>query len=102
MPFIFTLHENLHIPGVWGAWLLGGVALIWMFDCFVGAYLTLPHGRLSLRKWSPAWKVKAGAGRTRFNYDMHRAGGLWFWALLFMLAFTGVSFNLHEENIGLA
>lgn len=97
MPFIYQLHMSLHLPENWGLWLVGGVALLWFLDCFVGAYLTFPHGRLSFKKWKPSWKVKTNAGGQRVNYDLHRAGGLWFWALLATLAFSGVSFNLHEE-----
>lgn len=97
MPFIYVLHQRLHLPLTWGTWLVGGVALIWALDCLVALYLTFPHGRLSLRKWGPAWMVKTNAGTRRLNYDLHRAGGLWPWVLLLLIAISGVSFNLHKE-----
>lgn len=124
MPFLYKLHFTLHIPEMWGidswgVWLLGGVALIWMLDCFVGFYLTLPikrkragalaadaaSTRYGLResnaaiyrsrwqRWKPAWQVKPN----RLNFDLHRAFGLWTWALLFIIAFTAASLNLDRE-----
>jgi uncharacterized iron-regulated membrane protein len=86
------------------------VALIWTLDCFVGFFLTLPvgnrrrsmvgTGRIQpdevfrsdrIRKgfwscWKPAWQLKLGAGGHRVNYDLHRAAGLWLWAMLFVTA----------------
>lgn len=45
--FLYKLHYSLHLPEMWGTdrwgiWLLGSVAMIWMLDCLVGFYLTLP------------------------------------------------------------
>jgi uncharacterized iron-regulated membrane protein len=102
---------------------MGIVALIWMFDCCIGFYVTLPQPRRTLtnrtltsrsnksfesrhnqrsikswwQRWLPAWQIKRGAGATRLNFDLHRANGLWFWAVLFMLALSGVFFNLQTE-----
>jgi uncharacterized iron-regulated membrane protein len=89
----------------WGIWLMGGIAMIWVFDCFVGFYLTLPVRRRSItapgkswwRRWQPAWKVRWQGGGTKLNFDLHRAFSLWTWALLFILAFTAFSLNLYRE-----
>lgn len=113
MPFLYKLHYTLHIPGQAGVILFGIIALMWMFDCFVGFYLTLPmRGKKPARqpskrparagkswwtRWKPAWLIKIGAAFTRINLDIHRAGGLWFWAVLFILALTSVSLNLSGE-----
>ncbi|MGH8727716.1 MAG: PepSY-associated TM helix domain-containing protein [Burkholderiales bacterium] len=120
MPFLYKLHFTLHIPQMWGidswgVWLLGIVALIWMLDCFVGFYLTLPMKRRHAgtvntetsdrgllgsnpnrswwQRWKPAWQVKSN----RLNFDLHRAFALWTWALLFVVAFTAASLNLYRE-----
>ena len=94
-------HRTLSLPGLWGTWLLGGVAIVWLFDCFVGAYLTLPKGakgpRAFLSKWKTAWTLKPRASSTRRNLDLHRAGGLWLWGVLATLAVTSISFNLEHE-----
>lgn len=111
--FLYVLHYSLHLPTMWGIdrwgkWLMGGVAILWTLDCFVGAYLTLPPrrqrvgraaaaGRSFWQRWKPAWKIKTGASRFRLAFDIHRAFGLWLWGLLFVVAFTGFSLNLFNE-----
>lgn len=91
--WLYHLHRQLAIPGLWGGWILGGVSLLWFFDCFIGACLTFPRGHAVLRRWWPAWKVR----RTRLNYDVHRAGGLWPWLLLGTMALSGVYLTLYNE-----
>ncbi|MGQ0594237.1 MAG: PepSY-associated TM helix domain-containing protein, partial [Gammaproteobacteria bacterium] len=50
-------------------------------------------GRPFWQRWRLAWRIK----RSRFNYDLHRASGLWVWAMLFVLAWSSVAFNLNTE-----
>jgi uncharacterized iron-regulated membrane protein len=100
VPFVFRLHADLTpIPlGGYGGLILGIVAVAWSIDCFVGFYLTLPHALARfLRRWKPSWLVKWPAGAFRVNFDLHRAGGLWFWPLLFVLAWSSVMFTLAAE-----
>jgi len=91
--WLYHLHRQLAIPGRWGEWILGGVSLLWFVDCFIGAYLTFPRGHDVLQRWWPAWRVR----QARLNYDLHRAGGLWPWLLLAMMALSGVYFTLYNE-----
>lgn len=103
MPFLYRLHYTLAL-GTVGTWVFGVVALLWTIDCFVGAWLTLPlRARRNepstkgwWRRWAPAWKLRAGGGAYRLNFDLHRAGGLWPWALLLVLAWSSVAFNLYD------
>lgn len=118
--FLYKFHYSLHIPefwGIdrWGEWLLGAIAILWTLDCFVGACLTLPARRRGgagaddgsldppspragwWQRWKPAWKLRTGAGAYKLNFDLHRAGALWTWGLLFILAFTAFSLNLYRE-----
>ena len=119
LPFLYKLHYSLHIPDFggknrWGYWFMGGVALLWLLDCFVAVVLTLPAGRRKGRldapvgagqaerrswwaRWSTSWKIRRGAGAYKFNFDLHRAGSLWTWSLLFLLALSSVSLNLYQE-----
>ncbi|WP_027469605.1 PepSY-associated TM helix domain-containing protein [Deefgea rivuli] len=96
MPFLYRFHYTFAIPE-WGVLTMGIVALIWMFDCFVGAYLTFPKGRPFVEKWRPAWKIKTAASFHRINLDLHRASGLWLWAVLLIFAWSSVAFNLREQ-----
>ncbi|MTV41667.1 PepSY-associated TM helix domain-containing protein [Duganella radicis] len=105
--FLYRLHYTLHIPEMWGIdrwgiWLMGGIAIIWVIDSFVGFYLTLPLHRQNanktwMQRWKPAWKVRWNGGGTKLNFDLHRAFSLWTWILLFILAFTAFSLNLYSE-----
>lgn len=108
--FLYVLHFSLHIPefwGIdrWGIWLLGVIAILWTIDCFTGVYLTFPASRKSdsrtrpswWQRWKPAWRVRRNAGAYKLNYDLHRAGSLWPWLLLLILAFTAFSLNLYRE-----
>ncbi len=108
--FLYVFHYTLHLPQMWGidrwgVWLLGGVAVLWTCDCFVGFYLTLPRrpntarapARSFWRRWKPAWSIKTSASAYRINFDVHRAVGLWLWGVLFTVAFTAFSLNLYSE-----
>ena len=104
MPFVYKLHYELAL-GDAGVWILGITALIWTLDCFVGFYLTLPPRKSSHRtkplatknfwqRWQPAWLIKWSASKTRINFDLHRAGGLWLWLALLVFAWSSVYMNL--------
>lgn len=97
MPFLYIVHNNLFLPGRWGSWLMGGIALIWTFDCFVGFALTWPRSRPLLARWRQVWTIRRGTGVQRLVLDFHRASGLWFWSILLMLAVSGVALNLSDE-----
>lgn len=117
MPFLRTVHYSLHIPAFWGTdrwgyWLMGGVALLWLADSFVALYLTTPRrlkkpspaapGRHRpathwLQRWKPSWLLRWSAGGYKLNFDLHRAGGLWVWAVIIVVAFTSFSLNLYRE-----
>lgn len=105
IPFIYRLHYSLALGAV-GDTLMGLVALLWLLDCFAGAYLTFPTRqrtqapssiRLWLTRWWPAWKARLRGGAYKLNFDLHRAGSLWAWAMLFVLAWSSVAFNLNDE-----
>lgn len=111
--FLYKLHYSLHLPEMggsdrWGIWLMGVIALIWTVDCFTGVVLTLPASRATRmpdapagrgfwQRWRPSWQVRWHGGTYKLNFDLHRAGSLWTWGLLFLLAFTAFSLNLYRE-----
>jgi uncharacterized iron-regulated membrane protein len=111
MSFLYRLHYALALDKV-GTVLMGIVALLWTFDCFAGAWLTLPSRRAPgtpameggagtgrkkswLARWKPAWLVRAG-GSFAFVFSWHRASGLWVWAMLLVFAWSSVGLNLEE------
>lgn len=104
MPFLYRLHHSLAL-GTVGTWVFGVIAVLWTVDCFVGAWLTFPlrarNDRTATRgwwrRWAPAWKLRWHGGPYRVNFDLHRAGGLWPWAMLLVLAWSSVAFNLYDS-----
>lgn len=99
MPFLYVVHNNLMLPGRYGNWLMGGIALLWAIDCFVAIMLTFPRSRPFFERWRQAFLIRRGTNSQRMTLDMHRSGGLWLWCLLLMLAVTGVSLNLADELV---
>lgn len=102
LPFIERLHYALAL-GDTGLFVFGLVAIAWTIDCFIGAALTFP-ARLKkrgpgskpwLRRWRPSWLLRRHAGSYKLVFDLHRAGGLWLWAMLLVFAWSGVAFNLY-------
>lgn len=105
MPFIYRLHYSLALDGV-GTLIFGVVSLLWTLDCFVGAWLTFPRRRenhaghdgaapIWLARWWPSWQLRSGSVY-KISFNLHRAGGLWTWALLLVLAWSSVAFNLPQ------
>lgn len=97
LPFLYRIHDTLLLPETWGMLLLGVVAILWSLDCLVGLSLTLPRGRPRLRRWLGFWALKRRAGSYRRILDLHRAGALWFWAMLLVMAISGLSLTLHDQ-----
>ncbi len=105
MPFVYRLHHSLAL-GTIGTWIFGVVALLWTLDCFVGAWLTFPpprrrnarhRPRRFWTRWAKAWRIRWRAGGHKRTFDLHRAGGLWPWALLLVFAWSGVALTLYDQ-----
>lgn len=100
IPFLHQLHSTLYVLGTTGPIILGIVAIAWMVDNIFGFYLTLPKGakgRAFWSKWKTAWTIKKGAKTERRTLDLHRAPGLWIWALLFITAISSLAVTLKHE-----
>jgi uncharacterized iron-regulated membrane protein len=112
IPFIYVLHYSLQLPGNYGLFLMGSVAVIWLLESVIGIYLTLPkshrgalpvtHGerrqelKTWIQRWAMAWRIKPQSSRLRFNFDLHRAGGLWLLPLMTVMAVSAVSLTLRD------
>lgn len=104
MDGVYALHYHLALPGQWGErakTLLGVAALGWLVTGFVGIAITWPRAprgsaprQAWWRRWAPAWRIARGAPPLRFITDVHRAGSLWLWSLMLVIAWTAVGFNL--------
>ena len=101
VPFLYSLHYGF-IAGEWGRWAFGLAALVWTIDCFVGFYLTWPVRRMPYRgaagwlaRWQSAWRIRRSLGH-KLVFDLHRAGALWLWPLLFVFAWSAVALSLPQ------
>lgn len=97
LPFLYKLHYSLHIPEVrdvrLGMWVMGIVSVVWILDCFIALWISLPN----IRSWRKSFAFRTGQGWPKLTFDLHRSGGVWVWLLLLMLAVTSVSMNLGRE-----
>lgn len=94
IPFLYALHYSLHLPNVGssniGILLMGGIAIVWVLDCFIALWISFP----SLKAWRKSLSFRWQAGGMRLVFDLHRSGGVWIWLLLLLIALTSVSMNL--------
>jgi len=121
----FSLHiPEMAGTDRWGIWLMGIIALIWLINSLISFFLTLPVRRKTIstkfddrqtanicdclqqsqlsrttwwQRWKPAWLINRRGSAFRINFDLHRAGGLWFLGFILILAFTSFSLNLYRE-----
>lgn len=99
VPWVYEIHYSLFLPSGLSGWFLGLLAAIWAGDCFVGLALTFPARRPFWRGWTKSWRMKSRAGGHRRTVDVHRAGGLWLWALLLIMAATGFYLRVGDFTV---
>lgn len=97
MPFLYKLHYSLHLPpagGVeLGTWLMGLIAIVWLFDTLLALAISFPKREQWRRSFAFRWR----AGGHKLTFDLHRSGALWVYVLVLMLALTSISMNLREQ-----
>ena len=94
--FIYRLHHSLAL-GKWGTWIMGIAATVWLVDCCLAVALTLPRRWPWWPRWAKSWHIKTTAGLHRAVFDTHRAGGLWPWLLLVIVAASAIHMNLPNQ-----
>ncbi|WP_273240803.1 PepSY-associated TM helix domain-containing protein [Hyphomonas atlantica corrig.] len=94
MNFLYELHLDLHL-GPMMVWFLGLVALLWILDHVAALILSFPN----VKKWMASFKVRWGAGSHKVNFDLHRAGGLWFWPVTLVVAVSSLYLTWYEPFV---
>jgi uncharacterized iron-regulated membrane protein len=97
MNIVYGVHTALGTRSGAGWQFMGYVALVWTIDSLVAIWLTFPRGVGPFwLRWRQGWGIKWRANFTRVNFDLHRAGGLWLWPLLFVFGWSSVMFGLPQ------
>ena len=92
MDFIYELHIDLML-GPWMVWFLGLVAFLWIIDHIAAAVLSFPVAA----KWIQSFRIRRRARGHKLVFDLHRAGGLWFFPATLILAVSGTYLNWYDE-----
>jgi uncharacterized iron-regulated membrane protein len=83
--WMVDLHRNL-LAGTTGRSIVGGFGIV--------AFLLSATGLLmwctGARNWRAWISVRRRGSTLRFNYELHRAAGLWAYAFLALISFTGI------------
>ena len=89
VPMVYRLHMSL-FAGTVGQWITGIVAALWIGAMVIGIVLAIPR----LGHWRTAFSIKWRSSRARVLFDLHRTVGLGGFAVLAVIAFTGLYMNL--------
>lgn len=89
VPMVYRLHMSL-FAGTVGQWITGIVAAMWIGAMIIGIVLAIPR----LGHWRTAFSIKWRSSRARVLFDLHRTVGLGGFAVLAVIAFTGLYMNL--------
>jgi uncharacterized iron-regulated membrane protein len=82
--WMVDLHRNL-LSGSTGRGIVGAIGIVLFVLSATGLIMWLTGAR-SWRAWT---SVRLGSA-TRFHYELHRASGLWSYAFLAVISFTGI------------
>lgn len=85
MTWLYDLHYTL-LAGDVGRWVVGGLGALLAASLLTGLWLWWP----TPAQRSAAWRLKRGAGRPRFVFDLHRLAGIYPLLITALLALTGV------------
>lgn len=97
--FVYKLHYSLHLPSIWGfepgVILMGALAIVWCIDSLIALWISFP----SRQHWRKSLRFRLQQGSHKRAFDLHRSGGVWFFPLLLVVAFTSVAMNLRNELV---
>ena len=91
LDWVIDLHHNL-LAGKAGRRVVGVAGIVLFMMSLTGLALSLLRGA----SWKALFKISAAGPRRRFYFELHRATGLWTYALLTVLSFTGIALAFPE------
>ncbi len=84
--FVFELHYALLMPWDISSPIVGLSSMLLIISTLTGLIVWWPL----TGKWRQALTFKAGAGKVRFNYDLHKVGGFYTLLVMVPVLFSGV------------
>ncbi|WP_042886991.1 PepSY-associated TM helix domain-containing protein [Cupriavidus necator] len=91
LPTLFHLHRYL-LSGDTGKTITGVAGMLLLLTTLVGMVVWWP--KMKLRSVVQAFRITHGGSWSRFNYSLHRAGGILAAPVLAIIAFSGWYLNL--------
>jgi len=92
---MFELHYALLIHGETGEMIVGISTALLIISALTGLIVWWPL----TGKWRNALRFKPGAGKARFNYDLHKSSGVWTLAAMIPILFSGIYFVLPHNVV---
>ena len=86
--WLVDLHRNL-LLGRQGRLAAGAIGIVLFALSATGLLMWLTGGR----NWRAWISIRRRGSRLRFNYELHRAAGLWAYAFLALISFTGIELS---------
>ncbi len=84
--FIFELHYDLLLPSEVGDIVVGVSAALLIISTLTGLIVWWPL----TGQWRKALTFKSGAGKVRFNYDLHKTSGFYTALIMLPVLFSGI------------
>jgi uncharacterized iron-regulated membrane protein len=85
LDWMVDVHRNL-LSGTTGRSIVGGFGIVLFVLSATGLLMWLSGAR----NWRAWISVRMRGSTVRFNYELHRAAGLWSYTFLALLSFTGI------------
>jgi uncharacterized iron-regulated membrane protein len=85
LDWFVDVHRNL-LSGTTGRSIVGGFGIVMFVLSATGLLMWLT----GVRNWRAWVSVRMRGSAVRFNYELHRAAGLWSYAFLALISFTGI------------
>jgi uncharacterized iron-regulated membrane protein len=84
LDWVIDLHRNV-LAGKTGRKIVGGIGIVWAALAATGLLMWVLGGG----RWRAWVLLRSSSGSRRFNFNLHRASGLWALLFIAVLSFTG-------------
>ncbi len=100
--FFFKMHRWLLLPDSIGRPIVGAATIILILLTFSGLFLWLPKKFKGMKSLKPGLKIRFSAKWKRINHDIHNVLGFYSFAIVLIMAFTGLNWSFDWYKNGLS